>query len=175
NAAPDMPIINGPTKGISGVSYNYTFMSSDPDGDNVFYYIEWGDGTNTSWIGPYLSGEIVNISHSWMNEGMYSIKAKAKDIDDTESSWSEPFRVEIIQLETTILLGLIRNLKESGEFITFNAARLLMLPSTQLVHTSGEIIISQNYTFGFVGQKVIIGIFKAAVLSETTGSYHQPS
>jgi hypothetical protein len=80
-------------------------MSSDPDGDNVFYYIEWGDGTNTSWIGPYLSGEIVNISHSWMNEGMYSIKAKAKDIDDTESSWSEPFRVEIIQLETTILLG----------------------------------------------------------------------
>jgi hypothetical protein len=50
-----------------------------------------------------------------------------------------------------------------------------MLPSTQLVHTSGEIIISQNYTFGFVGQKVIIGIFKAAVLSETTGFYHQAS
>jgi len=175
NAAPNTPIINGPTKGKPGVSYNYTFMSSDPDGDNVFYYIDWGDGTNTSWIGPYLSGEIVTMSHSWMNEGTYPIKTKAKDIDDTESSWSEPFRVEIIQLETTILLGLIRNLKESGEFITFNAARLLMLPSTQLIHTSGEIIISQNYTFGFVGQKVIIGVFKAAVLSETTGSYHQPS
>jgi hypothetical protein len=39
------------------------------------------------WIGPYNSGEAVNISHPWNKPGTYIIKAKAKDIHGNESDW----------------------------------------------------------------------------------------
>ena len=32
--------------------------STNPDGDNIFYLFDWGDDTNSGWIGPYKSGEI---------------------------------------------------------------------------------------------------------------------
>ena len=38
---PLAPTINGPLTGIAGESYDYTFITKDPDGnDDVFYYIE---------------------------------------------------------------------------------------------------------------------------------------
>jgi hypothetical protein len=86
---PSKPIISGTQLGTTGKIYNYTFTSIDYNGGhNIYYYIDWGDNTNTSWIGPYPSGEKVNISHSWMNEIRYAIKAKVKDIYDGESNWS---------------------------------------------------------------------------------------
>ena len=86
--APDNPTINGPISGKAGVEYEYTFTSSDPNGDNLYYYIDWGDNTNTGWLGPYPSGESVMITHMWEKEGFYTIKAKAKDINGIESGWS---------------------------------------------------------------------------------------
>ena len=59
----------------------YISTPQEPDGDNVYYYIDWGDGTSSGWIGPYEPGETVCISHVWSDEGTYQIKAKAKDQD----------------------------------------------------------------------------------------------
>ncbi len=84
---PEIPFIEGPTSGTVGVVYNYTFVTWDDDGDDVYYYIEWGDGTNTGWIGPYNSGKEITESHAWNEQGSYWIRAKAKDIHDTESYW----------------------------------------------------------------------------------------
>ena len=53
----------------------------DPDGDEIFFLINWGDGTHEEWFGPYESGEIVSILHDWFDEGTYQIKIKAKDQD----------------------------------------------------------------------------------------------
>lgn len=87
NKGPDIPIITG-TKFIKvNIEYQFTAVTADPDGDDVSYYIEWGDGTNTGWVGPYPSGEDVNISHSWNEIGFYTIKAKAKDIHGAEGDW----------------------------------------------------------------------------------------
>ena len=47
NNPPEAPEINGPTNGNVGVEYDFTFHANDPDGDGVYYYIDWGDGTNT--------------------------------------------------------------------------------------------------------------------------------
>ena len=82
--APNAPEITGPSNGIPGEELQYTFVTTDPNGDDVFYYIEWGDGTNTGWIGPYSSGEDVTESHSWSSKGAYTISAKAKDTDENE-------------------------------------------------------------------------------------------
>jgi hypothetical protein len=73
------PTITGPTSGGVGEELSFTFVSNDPEGDNVSYSIDWGDGDKTGWLGPYKSGEEIIKSHSWDTEGEYEIKAKAKD------------------------------------------------------------------------------------------------
>jgi outer membrane protein assembly factor BamB len=87
--APAAPSINGETNGEAGVEYNYTFRATDPNGDNVSYYIEWGDREFTDWIGPYQSGEDVIISHTWVEQDTYTIKARSKDINNLWGSWGE--------------------------------------------------------------------------------------
>jgi len=82
---PNTPSIEGPANGKAGTSYPYTFVASDPEGDNMFYSITWGDGTNTGWIGPYLSGEEITKEHSWSDKGTYAITCKAKDVIYAES------------------------------------------------------------------------------------------
>ncbi len=95
NQPPDNPSITGPTSGAVEKEYNYTFVTIDPDEDIVSYYIEWGDDQVEEWIGPYASGEEVIVSHTWSEQGTYTIRAKAKDICGVESEWSEPFIVTI--------------------------------------------------------------------------------
>ena len=87
NSAPYKPNIDGPTSGKAGTSYNYTFLAVDPDESIIWYYVNWGDGTNTGWLGPYNSGEQIILSHSWNNKGTYNISAKAKDPYDAEGPW----------------------------------------------------------------------------------------
>ncbi len=84
---PEIPQIQGSTQGKAGTSYSYTFSSTDPDGDDVYYYIEWGDGQTEEWIGPYESGEVITVNHTWDEKGAYTIKAKAKDTKGLESDW----------------------------------------------------------------------------------------
>jgi hypothetical protein len=87
NQPPSTPTITGPAKAKIKINIAYNFTTMDIDGDDVFYFIDWGDQTNSSWIGPYSSGEIITRSHSWFKKGTYSIKAKAKDIYGKESDW----------------------------------------------------------------------------------------
>ncbi len=89
NLPPNKPNINGPTSGKKGQEYNYSFSSIDPDLDDVYLWIDWGDGTIEEWIGPYDSGEEEIISHTWNEKGTYIIKAKAKDIFYQESDLSK--------------------------------------------------------------------------------------
>jgi PKD repeat protein len=86
NNPPNTPTITGTVSGEAGEEYDYTFNSVDPDGDNVQFYIEWGDGNEwTEFLG---SGEDITISHTWNAEDDYTIRAKAKDINGAESDWA---------------------------------------------------------------------------------------
>jgi parallel beta-helix repeat protein len=87
NQPPATPIINGPTSGNTGQSYEYTIVTTDPDTEPISYYIDWGDSTNSGWIGPNQSGVQVVVSHTWTKRGTYIIKAKAKDLQNAESGW----------------------------------------------------------------------------------------
>ena len=88
NDPPSIPVIDGETQGYYGESYEYTFITSDIDGDDIFYYIEWGDGKTEEWLGPYSSGKEVIRSHTWDDEDTYTIRAKAKDYFGLESDWA---------------------------------------------------------------------------------------
>ena len=83
---PTIPIINGPTNGKVGESYEYTLISEDEDGDEIQYYVDFDDD-NIITIGPNSPGSIVKISHTWSKQGNYIIKAKAIDVHGAESDW----------------------------------------------------------------------------------------
>jgi len=89
---PDAPYeteISGPLKGKKGTEYEYTFKSTSPLGNDVYYLIFWGDTSVEKWIGPFGSGEEVGVNHSWEKWGKYTIKARAKDTDNLWGSWGE--------------------------------------------------------------------------------------
>jgi len=88
NNPPTDPIVSGPLTGFREVSYNYTVVSTDPDGDEVSYFADWDDDSNSGWVGPYPSGMPVTLSHAWTQPGSYSVKVKAKDTQSLESNWT---------------------------------------------------------------------------------------
>jgi len=85
----------GPSSGKAGVNYTFTTSTIDPDGDNVYYLWDWGDGTNSSWLGPYTSGQPITVSYTWDTVGDYFIMVKAKDSQQLESGWSNPGLIHI--------------------------------------------------------------------------------
>jgi len=87
NTAPTKPTITGPPQGKPGKPYTYSFVATDPEQDNVYYFVDWGDNTTAQWNGPYASGTQVSLNHTWSAKGSYTIKAKAKDVHDAESDW----------------------------------------------------------------------------------------
>jgi len=89
NQPPDAPIIDGPSNGKAGTSYEYSFTSTDPESDDIAEYIvNWGDGPDEIIIGPFASGSPATKSHTWSEQGTYLIQAKAKDIWGAESDWT---------------------------------------------------------------------------------------
>jgi hypothetical protein len=85
---PSLPVIDGTTSGKVGVSYYYNFVAIDPNGDDVYYRIDWDDGSPiTNWIGPYDSGQAMVVSHTFSNTGVLTIKCQAKDSYDLMSNW----------------------------------------------------------------------------------------
>jgi hypothetical protein len=79
NEVPIAPTITGETRGELGVEYEYTFLSTDPDGDNIYYWIKWGDATQIDHFGPYASGTEVTLKHTWYQKGTVTITSQAED------------------------------------------------------------------------------------------------
>jgi len=88
NLPPNPPTITGPSKGKLGATIQYHFTTIDPEGDKVYYFIDWGDNSKGSWIGPYPSDNEITELHTWSTKGTYTIQAKAKDIYGNESDWA---------------------------------------------------------------------------------------
>ena len=88
NHPPNTPTITGTTNGATKQLYYYLLKTADPNQDNVEYFLDWGDNTNSGWIGPYTSGEEASASHSWNSDGTYRIKGKARDAHGLESDWA---------------------------------------------------------------------------------------
>ena len=84
----------GPTSGGANKEHTYTTSTTDTDGDQIYYVFDWGDG-KTSEVGPYNSGETGSASHTWTEQGDYSIKVKAKDSSGLESDWSDPLAISM--------------------------------------------------------------------------------
>jgi len=90
--APSTP--SGSAVGSPTLSYEYTFAATDPDGQNVYYIVDWGDGQQTQ-TDPYASGATVAASHVWNTPGVYSVRVYAVDTYGAVSAWSGTLTVII--------------------------------------------------------------------------------
>jgi len=90
--SPYMPV--GPASGSAKASYSYTTAATDPDGDQVKYTFDWGDGT-TSETSLVNSGTVASASHTWSTAGTYQVKAMATDSKGATSGYSSSLTVTI--------------------------------------------------------------------------------
>jgi hypothetical protein len=141
NNPPEKPTITGPTSGIVGTSYTYTFSTTDPDGDDVFYCLNWSDGTGEICIGPFPSGQEVTASHAWSEPGTYVFKVRAHDINNAESEQGT--------LEVTITTGISVNIVIDGGVgvsatITNNGTTALTNMSWDIQLNGGIILLGKT-------------------------------
>jgi len=118
---------SGPSSGKAGEEYTYTSSTTDPDGDQIWYKWDFGDGTTSGWIGPLASGATCQASHTWEVQGDYNVKVKAKDQHGDESSWSEPLSISMPKSKSYInrlFINFLQNLLQRFPLL----ARLLQLP-----------------------------------------------
>jgi choloylglycine hydrolase len=98
--------VSGETSGRNQREYEYSTIGTDEDGDLLFYNFDWGDGTDSGWIGYYEQGEICSTTHIWAEEGNYEIRVKTKDIYGLESEWSDPLFVSMPKNKKINLLNI---------------------------------------------------------------------
>jgi len=115
NTAPDKPTITGPNTGKVGVKVDFTIKTTDAENHQVYYFIEWGDGNTSGWLGPYDSDEQITVNHTWQTKDTFTIRAKAKDTVDAESEWATlSVKIPFIPGKSRIILfGTITSLEKN--------------------------------------------------------------
>ncbi len=90
---PETPV--GPTSGKPNEQLMYISSTTDPEEDDIYYMFDWGDGTDSGWIGPIKSGDQVTANKIWKADGTYGIKVVARDERGKRSGWSDELKVTI--------------------------------------------------------------------------------
>jgi hypothetical protein len=96
NQAPDAPgAPTGPVSGLQEDEHLFSAGTTDPNDDDLYYMWDFGDEI-TDWIGPYASGETVELSHKWDTPGFKSVIVKTKDVWDEETAWSDNATIKVV-------------------------------------------------------------------------------
>jgi hypothetical protein len=107
--------------------YVYTSIGFDADNDSIYFMFDWGDKTNSGWVGPYNSGENVSLSHSWNKKGDYNVRVKAIDdpnndgnlSDGYETDWSDSLLISMPKGKQISATDFIELLKKFIDRFTF--------------------------------------------------------
>jgi len=96
NQRPDKPATpSGPARGKTGTEQTYTCSGTDPDGDQLYFRWNWGDGNHSEWLGPYTSGDTCEATYTWTVDGSYTITVTTMDEHDGDSDTSDPLPVSM--------------------------------------------------------------------------------
>jgi hypothetical protein len=96
NLPPNKPLQpSGLTSGVTGTEYTYESITTDPEEEDISYWFDWDDGTNSGWTSFVPSGTQGSASKIWTSPGEYEVKVKARDIHGNESEWSDSLLVTI--------------------------------------------------------------------------------
>jgi len=95
----------------TGEEYTYYASTTDPEGDDISYLFDWGNGMTSFIMGPYESGVECNASAIWFEKGDYEVKVQAIDEFGAESEWSDSLLVSMpkIKVKNTPFLTFLDN------------------------------------------------------------------
>lgn len=110
-----------------GELYNYSVVAVDDDGHEVQIFVEWGDGSNTSWSEFVGSNESVVFSHSWSSVGVFELRVIVRDQLGLFSEWTESVEVVV------------------GEDNSSVVVEPIML-SSECVSCSSEVLVEGNFS-----------------------------
>ncbi len=185
NKPPETPTKpDGPSEGIIGVEHTFSTNTTDPEGDDIYYLFDWGDGEDSGWIGPLPSGTVAEALHAWNEAGDYDIRAKAKD-PYGETEWSESHTITIIE-GPILKIGIIKGglFKVSAEIkntggvdaidgswsITLDGGAFIgkISEGTGLDIPAGlEKTVTSGFIFGFGATKVTVTAYVPEGISDT--------
>jgi hypothetical protein len=112
---PDAP--EGPTTGNIDEEHSYFADTTDPEGNRIYYLFDWGDGSDSGWIGPFNSGVTCEGVHTWTERGDYEVKVKAKDEAGLQSPWSDPLPIKMPRVWSFDLPVFLQKLMERFPFL----------------------------------------------------------
>ena len=88
NSPPDPPTLTAPEQVGRGKTFTVQTVTTDPDGDDVYYRYELVGDMDT-WKGPFPSGAEHDQKFNFIvPTGTYVLGAQAKDIYGAESEWT---------------------------------------------------------------------------------------
>jgi hypothetical protein len=179
---PEQPVLTGPDVGIVNEIYIFSAVTTDPDGDELYYLFDWGNGHDSGWLGPFASGDIANESYAWSVPGSYDVTVIAKDEYGVVSGMSPPHTIIInpsIQIGTITgglfkVTAVIHNngsdavtnipwwINLSGGVIPFGKTTKGTIPT---IPAGGSVTISSGVILGF-GKTVVAVTTDAATKSQ---------
>ncbi len=170
NTPPNKPTINGPSRGSPETELEFIVSTSDSEDDEIYFYIDWNDGTTSGWLGPYQPGEEITAKHTWAEQGTYNVRVKAKDSD--ESEW-ETLSVKMPKkIDTTsswsVLIGKISDIeKDSNQRFRFLPIKMLEF-SYNIEDKFSIKILDENYggypCCGFIDPTEFKGFFSNSII-----------
>jgi len=89
NEPPTPPQIAGLSTGYTDVTLSFTLTSTDLEGDDMEFRVDWGDGSGpTEWSWPGEGRNSISLTHEFGRAGSHTIQAQARDALGAESDWS---------------------------------------------------------------------------------------
>ena len=128
NNPPEKPLIPvGPSFIEKDIIYEYSSSSFDADEDTIRFKFDWGDGSFSNWSEYLLSDENVSMLHSWANISEYEIRVISQDVNGLNSSWSEPLKVVVSEINDTgdvpnAKISIVSSELISNETLVFDAS-----------------------------------------------------
>jgi len=160
---PNPPIIHGPHYGKTNTNYSFSIGAiTDPNGDQFYGFWDWGD-SYSEWIGPFNPGETTVASHVWSEPGNYTIRVRLRDIWGAESSWSDPFFIEIVKLKPRFFLGTFKPFNQTEDLIILHVRTCIVFPSFPIINKGGIFVLSKDF-HGYLGASFTFGAGGVAII-----------
>ena len=86
----------GPASGLTLQEETFSFVANDPNDEDYEILVDWGDGSITGWHGPVASGSPVILQQTYVDEGLYLIRARARNFSGDVSDWVD---IQVIDVE----------------------------------------------------------------------------
>jgi len=97
NQAPATATPSGPSSIYETETIQLTSWADDPEGDQVSIVIQWGDGTTSQ--SPFVpSGSSVNLSHQYLVDGLFQVRAFAYDAFGVAGGLSDQHGVQVFDI-----------------------------------------------------------------------------